>query len=535
MKRRRRRRTGVATVVAALFGSGGSALAFSPPRATLTTPERERVVAVLHLSSEEESESDGEREIKRFPFLARALNSFRRQKEKEKIAPPVVHHEEEIRNSEVDSEASILKALATKTRLEAEVLAISLALRKVEKIERNIHDDSQFRHQQLRQLQDRLQGKGKESPLKQNSAEADDNTKSKNYVAEEILDDRPLLGPEKRDEAVAAFSELPPTVQDMMAKTVGLESGRNASLTIDKLMAEDRLFVGDDDEQFSFVAKTDFDDLDGVFIDTEFAEKSTFVSGLLPGTTRKEPVNFEQVDRLYELLGKDSFNPTSKPEVIPGGYIIRGANTMASGDVLVEKLDGILKTSALSESIQVFYILDPTPPSGEEIMLEVDESPVLLITNCNVSTDTAIWVKTLVTALGLLTICIFALSVYSQNDDGLAIDDPYPLALAVLGIQLAHEAGHVTIAHRDSIKLGLPTLVPGPLGLIGGITLIQAPPLNLKCLFDLAIAGPAVGILVSLLLMYIGSDIQVFMDPAARESLPGLPTGEFLISTKISL
>jgi hypothetical protein len=83
-------------------------------------------------------------------------------------------------------------------------------------------------------------------------------------------------------------------------------------------------------------------------------------------------------------------------------------------------------------------------------------------------------------------------------------------------------------------KTGAPTIVPSiQTGLTGCITPLLTPPPNFKSLFDFAISGPLVGIFVSLSLMYLGLEQQVFMDTAAQSQLPSLPV-ELLRSSALA-
>ena len=73
-------------------------------------------------------------------------------------------------------------------------------------------------------------------------------------------------------------------------------------------------------------------------------------------------------------------------------------------------------------------------------------------------------------------------------------------------------------------KAGAPSIIPSlQLGLQGCITPIKSPPPSFNSLFDFAISGPLVGMLISVLLMYAGLEKQVFMDAAAQANLPSLP------------
>jgi membrane-associated protease RseP (regulator of RpoE activity) len=61
------------------------------------------------------------------------------------------------------------------------------------------------------------------------------------------------------------------------------------------------------------------------------------------------------------------------------------------------------------------------------------------------------------------------------------------------------------------------------LGLQGCITPIKSPPPNLNSLFDFALSGPLVGMLISVFLLYAGLEKQVFMDAATQAGLPSIP------------
>jgi hypothetical protein len=224
-------------------------------------------------------------------------------------------------------------------------------------------------------------GRGKievssDEPSRDESPRIGDSTEGgKKNIVQEILDgDKPLLGDDKRQDAIKSFDKLPHQIKDMMARTVGMKDGTNATAVVEKLMDEGRLYEGDDDGQFSMRAKTDdFENIE-VFINNDFAEVNAFVSSLLPESTRKKPLKEEYIDAIFsEVLGKDTFNPTErKPQAVPGGYLIRGESKVKSkegqddGDLLIEALDKKIAASSVAGKIQAFYILDPTPPSGEE-------------------------------------------------------------------------------------------------------------------------------------------------------------------------
>ncbi|KAL3782636.1 hypothetical protein ACHAW5_001780 [Stephanodiscus triporus] len=499
------------------------------------------------------SEAGGE-ENTRLPFLARALQKLR-SKTEEPGHVGVFESYEDVENERIDSEAAILKALAVKTRLEAEKLDWSLTLAKIKKIEGMIPEkggradilrDIQMLMTKTSSVEKEMGGNkvSSDEPSREDSTQAGE----KNIV-EEILDaDKPLLSDDKRKEAISGFDQLPQQIKDMMARTVGMKDGTNATAVIEKLMDKDSLYEGGADGTFYIKAKAD--DLEDVeiLINNDFAEVNAYVQNLLPESTRKKPLNEEYIDALFsEILGKDTFNPTErKPQAVPGGYLIRGESKVKSkegkddGDLLIEALDKKIAASSVAGKIQVFYILDPTPPSGEEILNDEDELPVLLITNYDISPDTNTWVKTTVTFLGLASIAVFTLGSFVFNDDIINrisadannSDDSFdwiynlslPLAFSLLATQISHEFGHLIVAVKDDIKIGIPSLIPGfQFGLTGGITPIKSSPKNIKSLFDFAIAGPLFGLTASLILLYMGVEMTAFMDTSNLAQLPSIP------------
>ena len=524
---------------------------------------------VLSLSNKDEEE-------RQVPFIRRALRKLRKKKDDK--SPPndsALPVEGEAKSDSsgssdeevpVDSEAATLKAMANRARLEAEKMDISLTLSKIENLEGKIPEKKEDERIKLldktQSLLNKINGVVANAPVKTavsvigqtirkgqtETVKSSKNTNERNEIQDILDGKKPLLTPDKQKEATEAFDELPDVVKQMMARTVGMEDSTNSTAVIEKLMEEKRLYEPDNDsERFSFIASTDeIDDID-IFVDSNFVEINSFVESLLPAVTRKIPVKEEYVDIIYEeVLGMDTFNPRErKPHAIPGGYLIRGESKVKSiegkddGDVLIEAIDKKLSKTSVAGKVQVHYILDPIPPSGEEILAGQDEKPVLYITNYDVTPDTQPLVKIGVTFLGMVSIVAFALGSFAFNQDIVdrisATSDltdldwlyelSLPLALSVLGIQICHEFGHLIVALKDGINIGLPTFVPSlQFGLTGAITPIKSPPKNMKSLFDFAIAGPLFGILASLILLYVGLEMTAFMDVAGQEQLPSVPT-----------
>jgi hypothetical protein len=482
--------TVISTVVLTVL-SIPTALAWVQPTGLISTNNVYQIERYRQQTLLFSSQNDGDEEAK-LPFFARALQKMRKKDDsitKEDTTQLGLLDRNEDSAEElkpVVSESDQLRALADKTRLEAQKMEMMLTLSKIEKLELKLLSVNGAQTKQDANMRSEILTETQSLMRKLNPQQVTDTQKipdSQQEIKEEgssmiqepaeVLkqiqkEQIPVLSDEKRDEAIAGFEKLPQQIKDMMAKSVGMNDGKNATAVVERLMDENRLFEGEDDEQFSLVAKTE--DFEDIFIDMNIAEVNAFVRNILPEVTRKDGVKEEYIDVLYsDVLGKNVFNPNGKPENVPGGFIIRGEGKVKPidgkdyGDVLIDALDEKMATSSIAGKVQIYYILDPTPPSGEDIMNEEDETPLLLVTNSDISPTTDALVKPTVTFLALASIAIFALGSFSFNEDlmnqlsdtegfGGLYDLSLPLALAVLSTQIAHEAGHLVFALKDGVS-----------------------------------------------------------------------------------
>jgi membrane-associated protease RseP (regulator of RpoE activity) len=85
------------------------------------------------------------------------------------------------------------------------------------------------------------------------------------------------------------------------------------------------------------------------------------------------------------------------------------------------------------------------------------------------------------------------------------LSETLPIGLGILVILLAHEIGHWLLARRHNIRLSWPYLLPAvQIGSFGAITRFESLLPNRKVLFDIALAGPAAGGIVSVLMLIAG-------------------------------
>ena len=84
-----------------------------------------------------------------------------------------------------------------------------------------------------------------------------------------------------------------------------------------------------------------------------------------------------------------------------------------------------------------------------------------------------------------------------------------PFALALMLILLSHESGHYFACRYHGINCTLPYLIPAPhflnmFGTFGALIRIKSPFLNRRQLFDVGIAGPVAGFIVTLPVLVAG-------------------------------
>ena len=93
-----------------------------------------------------------------------------------------------------------------------------------------------------------------------------------------------------------------------------------------------------------------------------------------------------------------------------------------------------------------------------------------------------------------------------------------PFALGTMAILITHEAGHWLMAQRRDVKLSWPFLIPTwEIGSFGALTRIESVLPSRSVLFDVALAGPAAGGLLSFVLLILGF---VLSHPGSEFQLP---------------
>ncbi|HNX97157.1 MAG TPA: site-2 protease family protein [Candidatus Aminicenantes bacterium] len=100
-------------------------------------------------------------------------------------------------------------------------------------------------------------------------------------------------------------------------------------------------------------------------------------------------------------------------------------------------------------------------------------------------------------------------------------------AVPVMAILLAHELGHYRACRRHGIGASWPLFIPAPtlLGTLGAFIRIHAPFPSKRALFDVGVAGPLAGFLLTLPVLAIGICLSC-VEPVLEGGDGGLALGE---------
>lgn len=111
-----------------------------------------------------------------------------------------------------------------------------------------------------------------------------------------------------------------------------------------------------------------------------------------------------------------------------------------------------------------------------------------------------------------------------------------PFGLAVIAFLLAHEMGHYLACRYYGIRATLPYFIPIPIvpfvllpGTMGAVIRIISPIKHRRALFDIAVAGPIAGFVVSLPILATGLSMSRVVSVAETQGLGLLTMGEPLL------
>jgi hypothetical protein len=281
---------------------------------------------------------------------------------------------------------------------------------------------------------------------------------------------------EMRADFVKAFNLLPKPVQERFATKSEAEAGSTANEVLEKLLEDSGPLSGFMEvvnEANSAAQLAEYNDI-------EFVDRSRYLEEFYPaiGNMEGNQPSLEDVALFAnKVLDRKSFMVTSKPERVAGGYYIRGTNLLSAdedgsktaAEKLIERVSEALENSSLADKIEFFYILDPSPPTDEEIELGNVDKPVLVVTTKDRKKfykRTSPLTKSVLSLTALASTFMFSLGACALNpaisdrlDDALETakdtgiidlawlsDLVLPLFLSLCAIQVVHELAHRIVA-----------------------------------------------------------------------------------------
>jgi membrane-associated protease RseP (regulator of RpoE activity) len=199
---------------------------------------------------------------------------------------------------------------------------------------------------------------------------------------------------------------------------------------------------------------------------------------------------------IKSIFGIDTFYAT-ETLAYQQGAIFKG-NLRGEAANVHQRLSDKLRDK-VGEKYRLFLVPDPEErpvvvvlPSSSDPQAATVGQQILAV---------AMFIATVATSLEAMGVFL-GFDFYSHTD---RVREILPLVLGVWTILIAHEAGHQILAKMRRVKIGLPFFLPtGQIGSFGAITRFESLVPDRSTLFDIALAGPATGGIISLLMLIGG-------------------------------
>ncbi|MGV2827176.1 site-2 protease family protein [Myxosarcina sp. GI1(2024)] len=208
------------------------------------------------------------------------------------------------------------------------------------------------------------------------------------------------------------------------------------------------------------------------------------------------PIPEADLAKLREIFSIDTFFATET--ILEGnGAIFRGnlrSDPEQAHSILSEKLE-----KALGDKYRLFLVNNPEQKPVVVILPSSNDPQPTTLAQKNLAL--VLFIATVVTSLEAASL-LLGFDLFSNLE---RYAETIPLALGLWAVLVAHEIGHRVLAQRNNIRLSVPFFIPTwQIGSFGAITRFESLLPNRTILFDIALAGPAAGGILSLLLLIVG-------------------------------
>jgi membrane-associated protease RseP (regulator of RpoE activity) len=229
--------------------------------------------------------------------------------------------------------------------------------------------------------------------------------------------------------------------------------------------------------------------------------KQVAKSGELSGQSMAidlENINMPDLDmsNVKSIFGIDTFYAT-ETVAYQQGAIFKG-NLRGEAATVHQKLTTKL-ASKVGDKYRLFLVPDPENRPVVVVLPSTNDPQPATVGQQILGV--VMLIATIATSLEAMGVFL-GFDFYEHTD---RLREVLPLALGLWTILIAHELGHQVLAQMRQVKIGLPFFLPtGQIGAFGAITRFESLVPDRSVLFDVAIAGPATGGLVSLVMLMIG-------------------------------
>ncbi|MFP4007707.1 MAG: site-2 protease family protein [Spirulinaceae cyanobacterium] len=221
------------------------------------------------------------------------------------------------------------------------------------------------------------------------------------------------------------------------------------------------------------------------------------------------PIPEEDLKQIQSIFGIDTFFAT---ETIPyqEGAIFKG-NLRSQPTEAHDRLSAKLQEK-LGEKYRLFLVESPEGRPTIIVLPSSNDPQPATLTQKNLA------IVLLVTTIATSLEAAGLLLGFDWFSDLGRFKEALPIAGGLWSILVAHEIGHWIFAKRYNVRLSWPYLIPSwQIGSFGSITRFESLIPNRSVLFDVAIAGPAFGGLISLVLLVLG---LILSQPGSLFQLP---------------
>ncbi len=221
------------------------------------------------------------------------------------------------------------------------------------------------------------------------------------------------------------------------------------------------------------------------------------LNGTNPRTTEVAPIPAEDLKTIQGIFSIDTFYST---ETIPyqEGVIFKG-NMRGSDPAQVYSRLSVNLEERLGDRYRLFFVESPEErPVVIVLPSSNDPKPATLSQKILAVVLLVATIATSLEAAGLLLNFDF----YNNLE---RFGEVLPISAGILTVFAAHELGHRWLGKRHNVRISLPFFIPSwQIGSFGAITRFESLVPNRTALFDISIAGPAAGGIVSLLMLVTG-------------------------------